>query len=70
MEIWWRPFLWSHACRTFKDEVFLEVALAGNAQCLVTGNLRHYPQRNRHGVRVVSPAEFPELFRDRGESCQ
>ena len=54
----------------FEDEVFLEVALAGNAQCLVTGNLRHYPQKNRHGVRVVSPREFLELFRDRGESCQ
>src|SRR6185436_8842698 len=25
------------------DEPFLEVALAGGAQCLVTGNLKHYP---------------------------
>ena len=52
------------------DEIFLEVALTGNAHCLVTGNLRHYPQRRRQGVRVVSPREFLDLFRTRGESRQ
>ena len=51
------------------DEVFLEVALTGNVHCLVTGNLRHYPQRHRQGVQVVSPRKFLELFRNRGGSC-
>ena len=45
------------------DEPFLEVALAGGAECLVTGNLRHYPEDRRRGVRVVSPVEFVELYR-------
>lgn len=53
-----------------EDEVFLEVALSGDAQFLVTGNLKHYPEQNRQGVRVVSPKEFLDLFRTRGESCQ
>ena len=52
------------------DEIFLEVALTGNTHCLVTGNLRRYPQRHRQGVKVVSPREFLELFRTRGESRQ
>ena len=45
------------------DEAFLEVALAGKADCLVTGNLRDYPERAREGMRVVSPAEILEFVR-------
>lgn len=45
------------------DEPFLEVALAGKAQYLVTGNLRHYPARRRRGVSVVSPRRFIHLIR-------
>jgi putative PIN family toxin of toxin-antitoxin system len=40
------------------DHPFLEVALASDAVCLVTGNLRHFPAYLRQGVRVLSPAEF------------
>ena len=47
------------------DEVFLAVALAGHAHCLVTGNLRHYPAPRRHGVQVVSPRAFLEVYRKR-----
>lgn len=45
------------------DEAFLAVALASEAQFLVTGNLRHYPERCRQGVRVVSPRDFLETYR-------
>ena len=44
------------------DAPFLEVALAAGADCLVTGNARHYPARCRGGVRVVSPAKFMEMI--------
>lgn len=47
------------------DEPFLEVALAGRAQCLVTGNLKHYPSEARGELEVLSPRAFIELFRDR-----
>ena len=45
------------------DEPFLEVALAGGAQCLVTGNAKHYPAKARSGVEVLSPRSFIELYR-------
>lgn len=45
------------------DEVFLEVALGGKAQYLVTGNLKHYPRDKCQGMRVVSPKEFLEIYR-------
>jgi putative PIN family toxin of toxin-antitoxin system len=48
------------------DAPVLEVALAAKADCLVTGNLRHFPARSRSGVRVLSPREFLEFFRKRG----
>ena len=48
------------------DEPFLEVALAGQARCLVTGNLKHYPARNRGGMPVLSPKEFVEQYRRKG----
>jgi len=47
------------------DEPFLEVALMCRADCLVTGNLAHFPQKARSGMLVVSPAEFVELYRER-----
>lgn len=45
------------------DEPFLEIALASGAQCLVTGNIKHYPADARHGVEVISPRSFIELYR-------
>ena len=46
------------------DEPFLEVALAGGVQCLVTGNAKHYPADARHGVEVLSPRAFVDLYRE------
>jgi putative PIN family toxin of toxin-antitoxin system len=43
------------------DLPFLEVALAGEADALVTGNRRDYP--DACGVRVLSPAELLEALR-------
>lgn len=48
-----------------KDEAFLAVSLSAHADFLVTGNLRHFPARLRHGVAVVSPREFIETLRVR-----
>jgi len=47
----------------FDDEPFLEVALAGGVQCLVTGNVKHYPAEARSGLEVLSPRSFIELYR-------
>ena len=40
------------------DGKFLEVAIDGSADFLVTGNLKHFPPRQRRAVFVVSPREF------------
>ncbi len=46
-----------------EDESFLEVALAGKATAIVTGNKRHFPKKECEGTRILSPAEFLEAFR-------
>jgi putative PIN family toxin of toxin-antitoxin system len=40
------------------DAMFLEVARAGQADYLVTGNLKHFPAGKRREVKVVTPAQF------------
>ncbi len=44
------------------DAPFLEVARTAGADCLVTGNTRHFPKKYRSGVQVVSPAEFLDVY--------
>ena len=44
------------------DGKFLEVAIDGSADFLVTGNLKHFPRPQRRGVRVASPREFLNLW--------
>ena len=44
--------------RDASDEPFLEVAISGGAEYLLTGNISHYPPAARHGVRVLTVAQF------------
>jgi putative PIN family toxin of toxin-antitoxin system len=46
------------------DEPFLEVAVAGRAACLVTGNRAHFPAKSRQGVKVISPREFLGFYKE------
>ena len=43
------------------DLPFLEVALTGNAEALITGNKRHFPQTTK-GTSIVNPLEFLEKW--------
>ncbi|MBW1777006.1 MAG: putative toxin-antitoxin system toxin component, PIN family [Deltaproteobacteria bacterium] len=47
------------------DEPFLEVALAGKVECLITGNTAHYPVSLRQGMTVFSPSEFLEFYHEK-----
>ena len=47
------------------DEAFMEIALAGVVEYLVTGNLRHYPAPVQSGIRVVSPASFIAAYQSK-----
>ncbi|MFY9855835.1 MAG: PIN domain-containing protein [Terracidiphilus sp.] len=51
------PPPWTHAIPDAKDAIFLTLAHASGAW-LVTGNLKHFPKPGRHGVTVLSPAEY------------
>ena len=50
------------------DEPFLEAAIAGAADCLITGNIKHFPSAKRQGTVVLSPSEFLDYFRKRNRS--
>jgi putative PIN family toxin of toxin-antitoxin system len=51
------PASWPHPCLDPKDTPFIALAHAAGA-CLVTGNLKHFPETVRNGVTVVSPADY------------
>lgn len=46
-----------------QDEVFLEVAVASKAYCLITGNLKHFPKDRLSGIPTFLPAQFLEHYR-------
>ncbi len=48
------------------DSMFLEVALGGRAEALVTGNLKDFPPDRRAGIAVLSPAESLRRLARRG----
>lgn len=52
------PTPWGLELPDASDAMFLEVARAGQARYLVTGNLKHFPARMRRDVMVVTPAQF------------
>jgi len=47
------------------DEPFLEVAIAGKVEAIVTGNKRHFPKKAYEGVKILSPAEFLEAVKEK-----
>jgi putative PIN family toxin of toxin-antitoxin system len=47
-----------HACKDPDDDIFLETAVAGQADFLVTKNLKHFPHKSYDGVRIVNVATF------------
>ena len=44
------------------DAPFLEVAIEGDSEFLVTGNKSHYPAKYRKGIRVLSPTDFIKIY--------
>ena len=45
------------------DTMFVEVASAAGADCVVTGNRNHFPNERLEGLRVLLPREFVEQHR-------
>ncbi len=47
-----------HVCKDPDDDKFLETAIAGSADFLVTKNLKHFPRKSYQGIRIVNVATF------------
>jgi len=45
------------------DEPFLEVAIAVQVVCLVTGNQVHFPTELCQGIPILSPSEFLAFYK-------
>lgn len=45
------------------DGMFIEVAIASNADCLVTGNLKHFPTEHLRGLQAVSQRALCEMLK-------
>ena len=52
------------------DEPFLEVAIEGKSEILVTGNKIHYPMKYRKGIKVLSPTEFIKFYQKIKDSAE
>ena len=44
------------------DNMFLEVAIAANVECIITGNLNHFPEELCCNIPVLSPSEFIDFY--------
>lgn len=58
------PEPWPYALPDVKDVPFLALAHASGAW-LVTGNLKHFPEKSRRGVTVISPVDYLARLTDR-----
>ena len=45
-------------CRDPKDNKFLELAVAGNADCLITGDKDLLILNPFRGIKIISPSDF------------
>ncbi len=55
----WRPFL-----RDADDEFVLELAIAANADYIVTYNLRDFVGAETFGIKIIMPKEFLQILGD------
>jgi putative PIN family toxin of toxin-antitoxin system len=55
---WIEPAIQLSVCKDISDNRFLECAVAGDADYLVTKNIRHFPLKEYAGVKIVRIREF------------
>jgi len=54
----------THSLPDPDDEPFLEVTLASQAVCLVTGNTKHFHAERCKGAKIISPNDFLTFFKN------
>ena len=55
---WIEPKIKLNACPDISDNIFLECAVSGNADYLVTKNIRHFPPKEYSNVKIVRIKKF------------
>ena len=60
--IWVEPAVELQVCRDRSDNRFLECAVAGRADYLVTKNIKHFPYKEHQGVKIVRIRVFLEAL--------
>ncbi len=55
---WIEPDIQLHVCPDPGDNRFLECAVVGHAEYLVTKNIRHFPQKQYEQVKIVRIRKF------------
>lgn len=58
-------FLWRPHLPDPKDDLVLELALAGNAPYIITHNTRDFISAETLGIRAVTPADFLSILSSR-----
>lgn len=43
------------------DAIYLELAIAAKAKYLITGNIKHFPDRQYSGTSIIPPSEFLKI---------
>jgi predicted nucleic acid-binding protein len=56
--VWVEPDIQLHICPDPDDNRFLECAVAGHADYLVTKNIRHFPYKTYEQVKIVRIRAF------------
>jgi putative PIN family toxin of toxin-antitoxin system len=59
---WIEPKIQLHVCSDSSDNRFLECAVAGKADYLVTKNIRHFPPKEYSGVKIVKVSKFLKVL--------
>lgn len=59
---WIQPASRLQACSDISDNRFLECAVDGKADYLVTKNIRHFPPQEYAGVKIVRIRKFLEVL--------
>jgi len=54
----------THSLPDPKDEPFIEAVIGGQAVCLVTGNQKHFPAKLCRGIKILSPKEFLDFYKE------
>jgi putative PIN family toxin of toxin-antitoxin system len=49
------------------DIPFIEVAITGKAEALITGNKRHFKGKHTKRIKIMTPEEFLNLWGQRGK---